>query len=75
MLPLAFVKTDLRIVICCLTSLFPDGRQNYAGGPTEYPQTGAGADNGHLRVTGSTPKIGYGPCAVEVEQNGNHWFV
>lgn len=51
------------------------GLQNYAGGPTEYPQTGAGADNGHLRVTGSTPNIGYGPFTVEAEQNGNHWFV
>lgn len=50
------------------------GLQNYSGGPTEYPQTGAGADNGHLRVTGSTPNIGYGPFSVQAEQNGNHWF-
>jgi hypothetical protein len=37
---------------------------NYAGGPTEYPQTGAGADNGRLRITGSTPNIGYGSFTV-----------
>ncbi|HRH67321.1 MAG TPA: T9SS type A sorting domain-containing protein [Bacteroidia bacterium] len=51
------------------------GLQNYSGGPTEYPQTGAGADDGHLRVSGSTPNIGYGPFTVEAEQNGNHMFV
>lgn len=51
------------------------GLENYAGGPTEYPQTGAGADNGHLRVTGSTPNIGYGPFSVQAEQNAEHWFV
>lgn len=38
--------------------------QTYSGGPTEYPQTGAGADNGRLRITGSTPNIGYGPFCV-----------
>lgn len=51
------------------------GLQTYAGGPTEYAQTGAGADDGHLRVTGSTPNIGYGPFTVEAVQNGMHWFV
>ncbi len=51
------------------------GIQNYAAGPTEYPQTGAGTDNGHLRVTGSTPNIGYGPFSVQAEQNGLHWFL
>lgn len=51
------------------------GLQNYSGGPTEYPQTGAGANNGQLRVTGSTPNIGYGPFSVQAEQNGEHWFV
>lgn len=44
------------------------GLQTYAGGPTEYAQTGAGADDGHLRVTGSTPNIGYGPFTVEAVQ-------
>jgi hypothetical protein len=51
------------------------GLQNYAAGPTEYPQTGAGADNGHLRISGSTPNIGYGPFSVQAQQNGMHWFV
>lgn len=37
---------------------------NYDGGPTEYPQTGAGVNNGRLRVTGSTPNIGYGSFTV-----------
>lgn len=37
---------------------------NYDGGPTEYPQSGAGANNGRLRVTGSTPNIGYGSFTV-----------
>ena len=37
---------------------------NYQGGPTEYPQTGAGANNGRLRVTGSTPNYGFGPFTV-----------
>lgn len=37
---------------------------NYSGGPTEYPQTGAGVNNGRLRVTGSTPNIGYGSFTV-----------
>jgi hypothetical protein len=36
----------------------------YSGGPSEYPQTGAGAENGRLRVTGSTPNIGYGSFTV-----------
>jgi Ig-like domain CHU_C associated/Secretion system C-terminal sorting domain/Lysyl oxidase len=40
------------------------GVLNYAGGPNEYPQTGAGAENGRLRITGSTPNIGYGPFTV-----------
>ncbi len=36
----------------------------YSGGPNEYPQTGAGVENGRLRVTGSTPNIGYGAFTV-----------
>jgi hypothetical protein len=43
---------------------------NYAGGPNEYPQTGAGVDNGRLRVTGSTPNIGYGSFTVGSD---NQW--
>lgn len=37
---------------------------NYAGGPNEYSQTGNGADNGRLKVTGSTPNIGHGPLNI-----------
>lgn len=37
---------------------------NYAGGPNEYPQSGAGVDNGRLRITGSTPNIGFGSFTV-----------
>ncbi len=50
--------------------------QNYAGGPSEYPQSGAGSNNGRLRVTGSTPNIGHGPLNVRgVDQNGMRWFL
>jgi hypothetical protein len=37
---------------------------NYLGGPKEFPQTGAGADNGRLRISSSTPNIGHGPLTV-----------
>ena len=37
---------------------------NYMGGPTEYSQTGNGADNGRLRISASTPNIGHGPFTV-----------
>ncbi|MCB0794321.1 MAG: hypothetical protein KDB88_06255 [Flavobacteriales bacterium] len=50
--------------------------ENYASGPSEYPQTGAGSNNGRLRVTGSTPNIGHGPLNVRgVDQNGYRWFL
>jgi hypothetical protein len=32
--------------------------------PTEYSQTGNGADDGRLRVTGSTPNMGFGSFTV-----------
>lgn len=32
--------------------------------PTEYSQTGNGAENGRLRITGSTPNVGYGAFTV-----------
>lgn len=32
--------------------------------PTEFSQTGNGADDGRLRVTGSTPNLGYGAFTV-----------
>lgn len=38
--------------------------ENYQNGPTEYSQTGNGANNGRLRVTGSTPNTGHGPLTV-----------
>ena len=38
--------------------------ENYAGGPSEFSQTGNGVDNGRLKVTGSTPNIGHGPLTV-----------
>ena len=37
---------------------------NYLGGPTEYSQSGNGANDGRLRVTGSTPNIGVGSFTV-----------
>ncbi|MBK6831591.1 MAG: hypothetical protein IPG92_13020 [Flavobacteriales bacterium] len=48
---------------------------NYAGGPNEYPQNDA-SNPGRLRVTGSTPNVGYGPLNVRgVDQNGYRWFL
>lgn len=41
-----------------------DALENYSNGPTEYSQTGNGVDNGRLRVTGSTPNLGFGPFTV-----------
>jgi hypothetical protein len=50
--------------------------QNYMSGPTEYSQTGNGANDGRLRVTGSTPNIGYGSFTVRGEDNaGTKYFV
>lgn len=37
---------------------------NYMGGPTEYSQSGNGANDGRLRVSGSTPNIGKGAFTV-----------
>lgn len=41
---------------------------NTSGGPTEYPQVGAGVNNGRLRVTGSTPNYGVGTFEIGAEQ-------
>jgi len=41
---------------------------NYMSGPTEYSQTGNGANDGRLRISGSTPNIGYGPFTVGAVQ-------
>jgi hypothetical protein len=44
---------------------------NYQNGPNEYSQTGNGADNGRLKLTGSTPNIGYGSFTVR----GSDYFL
>lgn len=41
-----------------------DALENWSGGPSEYSQTGNGADNGRLRISGSTPNIGFGAFEV-----------
>lgn len=48
-----------------------DALENYMSGPTEYSQTGNGANDGRLRLTGSTPNIGYGSFTVR----GSDYFV
>jgi hypothetical protein len=48
--------------------------QNYLSGPTENAQTGTQA--GRLKVSGSTPNIGYGPLEVRTaDQSGLRHFV
>lgn len=37
---------------------------NYSNGPTEYSQSGNGANDGRLRISGSTPNIGFGSFTV-----------
>lgn len=50
------------------------GLQNYSSGPSEFPQTGTNA--GRLRISGSTPNIGYGPLEVRTaDVNGLRRFV
>lgn len=50
------------------------GLQNYLSGPTENPQTGTQA--GRLKISGSTPNIGYGPLEVRTaDQSGLRHFV
>ncbi len=50
--------------------------ENYQGGPTEYSQTGNGANNGKLRITGSTPNTGFGPLEVRsIDSSGNKMIV
>jgi hypothetical protein len=52
------------------------GILNYKNGPNEYSQTGNGANDGRLRLTGATPNIGYGPLTVRgVDRNGYRWFL
>ena len=51
------------------------GILNYSDGPSEYPQTGAGDNNGRLRISVSTPNTGYGPLTVRgVDDNGYAYF-
>lgn len=48
------------------------GILNYQGGPNEYPQTCVPACNGNdgrLRLTASTPNIGFGPLTVRGSQS------
>ena len=52
------------------------GILNYSDGPSEYPQTGAGENNGRLRISVSTPNTGYGPLTVRgVDDNGFAYFL
>ena len=48
-----------------------DGVVSYLGGPEEFSQTGNGVDNGRLKISGSTPNVGYGSFTVR----GTNWFV
>ncbi len=41
-----------------------DALENWSNGPTEYSQTGNNENNGRLRVSGSTPNIGWGTFEV-----------
>ncbi|MBL8000966.1 MAG: hypothetical protein JNL05_03300 [Flavobacteriales bacterium] len=55
------------------------GLQNYASGPSEYPQVcsgGCSGNDGRLRVTGATPNIGRGPLNFRgVDKDGKRWFI
>ncbi len=62
--------------------LLPDIQLSWFGvidvsdGPSEYPQEGAGSNNGRLRLSASTPNDGAGPLTVRgVDENGWAWFV
>lgn len=49
---------------------------NYLNGPDEFPQSGAGADNGRLKLSGSTPNIGYGSFTVRgIDSLGQYHYV
>ena len=52
------------------------GILEYMDGPTEYPQTGAGSNNGRLRISVSTPNTGHGPLTVRgLDSNGYAYFL
>ncbi len=44
---------------------------NYMNGPNEYSQSGNGANDGRLRITGSTPNLGFGSFTVR----GSNYFL
>lgn len=68
------VSTDCDLLPDITISWF--ALENYLSGPTEYSQTGNGVENGRLRVTGSTPNIGYGSFTVRgQDDSGNKFFV
>ncbi len=46
---------------------------NYSSGPDEYAQTGAGANNGRLRISASTPNIGFGSFTVRGQDINNQY--
>ncbi len=48
-----------------------DAVLSYLGGPEEFAQVGNGIDNGRLKISGSTPNVGYGSFTVR----GSDWFV
>ena len=87
-IPLAQCNTNDATDCECLDNsendcdLLPDiqaswyGLLNVSGGPTEYPQEGAGSNNGRLRISVSTPNTGVGPLTVRgVDENGYRWFI
>lgn len=52
------------------------GLEDVQDGPTEYPQTGAGENNGRLRISVSTPNTGRGPLTVRgADPDGFRWFI
>ena len=64
------------------SDLLPDiqaswyGILTYSDGPSEYPQTGAGENNGRLRISVSTPNTGYGPLTVRgLDDDGFAYFL
>lgn len=50
--------------------------RDHSNGPSEYSQSGNGANDGRLRISGVTPNIGWGPFTVRgVDKNGYRWFI
>ena len=55
-----FLLPDIRISDWAL--------QNEWNGPSEYGSVGYGPNSGKIRITGSTPNIGYGPLHIKAAQ-------